>query len=522
MKRTEKDNQLIRLNIAMSYPVKWDERKIMNNFVQNFYDALGAERFGERFRHRMEGTMLTLSADEGFAEDWLFYLGASSKRGGEGGYAGGFGEGFKIAALTALRDYHLSIELESRGWTLRVTSVPGMIAGEKTRFLAYEIGNRPFQEETVLRIGGVTEKFREELESVMTRFFYDGNRLLGECIVSAEDFAVYTAVQDSHAAGVLGCLFASYEKRGCIYVPLVICNHTYKPYEDDRDRDRFSKYQIRECINSVFEKLDPATSFTILEYFRKVWNGRDRRGYHAMDWRSTLHILIGNIAGSRKQTAGFYSRYGRQLIIRDTKRREPDRNKIAMALAWFRLMPTRNQYRFVIEDFRELGIQSVCSLCEAAGGFTAEREPDQTEYERIMILKKAAQETLGDLLLLDPWPRCRILVNPEAPVEGYTKVRTVRERRNIYGLKICARAEYVYLQAYLFQDRAFPMAFVTYAHELLHAYGGDNTGSFHRALFLMNTKILQKAESFQKYEREWDRRTHQNGHCDRLPRPLEL
>jgi len=252
MKRTEKDNQLIRLNIAMSYPVKWDERKIMNNFVQNFYDALGAERFGERFRNRMEGTMLTLSADEGFAEDWLFYLGASSKRGGEGGYAGGFGEGFKIAALTALRDYHLSIELESRGWTLRVTSVPGMIAGEKTRFLAYEIGNRPFQEETVLRIGGVTEKFREELESVMTRFFYDGNRLLGECIVSAEDFAVYTAVQDSHAAGVLGCLFASYEKRGCIYVPLVICNHTYKPYEDDRDRDRFSKYQIRECINSVF------------------------------------------------------------------------------------------------------------------------------------------------------------------------------------------------------------------------------------------------------------------------------
>ena len=85
MKRTEKDNQLIRLNIAMSYPVKWDERKIMNNFVQNFYDALGAERFGERFRNRMEGTMLTLSADEGFAEDWLFYLGASSKRGGEGG-----------------------------------------------------------------------------------------------------------------------------------------------------------------------------------------------------------------------------------------------------------------------------------------------------------------------------------------------------------------------------------------------------------------------------------------------------
>lgn len=376
MKDEESRKQLIRLNIVMSYPVKWNEYKIIENFVQNFYDATGPRDFGRRFRYSVEGTTLTMSSDTGFDEKWLQYLGTSSKREGGKSYAGRFGEGFKVAALTSVRDYHLGVDMESRDWTLHVTSVPGVIDGREVSFLAYELGKRPYREESVLRLSGITKTFVDQMEYAMTQFFYEENHLLGRCIVSTDQYAVYTVGQNSRCRGEGGYVFASYENRGRISIPLVVCNHTYKPDEDDRDRDWFSGYQIWRCIDDVFVNLDPDISFTVLEYFRKVWNGRDRSSRHALNWEGLLWLLIRNITRDPRVVSKFYSRYGGALIIRDTEAEEPDKNRRAMALAWFRHTAIRHQYRFVTEKFRLLGIKTVCELCEEMGGYTADRAPD--------------------------------------------------------------------------------------------------------------------------------------------------
>ncbi|MDE7185883.1 MAG: hypothetical protein K2O40_15775 [Lachnospiraceae bacterium] len=45
---------LIRLGIAMDYQVKWGMRRILRDFVQNFYDSIGAERFGDEFEYKWE------------------------------------------------------------------------------------------------------------------------------------------------------------------------------------------------------------------------------------------------------------------------------------------------------------------------------------------------------------------------------------------------------------------------------------------------------------------------------------
>lgn len=44
----------IRLNLVMTYPVLWRANTIMNNFIQNFYDAVGLDRFADGFHYTMD------------------------------------------------------------------------------------------------------------------------------------------------------------------------------------------------------------------------------------------------------------------------------------------------------------------------------------------------------------------------------------------------------------------------------------------------------------------------------------
>lgn len=267
------DHELVNLNIVMTYPVKWNKFKILNNYIQNFYDALGIQDFGRHFHYDYIDGTLTMSSDRRFAKEWLYYMGASTKRKNGEKYAGGFGEGFKIAALTSIRDYGLSVEMESRDWTLQATCIPGEIDDRSVEFLAYKTGNRPFQDNAVLRLGNVPEHFLDDIEVIMEHFYYEGNALFGKCLVKTEDYAVYEAVQDPRNRSQFGYVFASFQRRNTIYIPLVICNHLFHPDEDDRDRDDLSRYQTQRCINDVFRKLDAETSLCILRYFRKAWKG---------------------------------------------------------------------------------------------------------------------------------------------------------------------------------------------------------------------------------------------------------
>ncbi len=498
------DHELVNLNVVMTYPVKWNPYKIINNYVQNFYDALGPHEFQRSFHYEYSDGTLMMSSDRGFAKEWLYYMGASTKRGNGTKYAGGFGEGFKIAALTSIRDFGLSVDMESRDWTLRAVRVPGEIDGQAVEFLAYETGSRPFQENALLRLGNVPEDFLTDVEYVISHFYYEGNPLFGKCLAQAEDYAIYEAVQNPRNRQAFGHVFASYQKRNTIYVPLVICNHRYKPDEDDRDRDDLSSYQTQQCIIEVFRKLDAQTSLNILRYFRSVWKGWEKRGYHRMDWIPVMHVLIWNIRSTPLVVKQFQEEYLSQLIIRDQERHEQDVNRRRMALWWFQQNPIRTQYHQVHDVFLPLGVKTICQLCEEMDGYTAERDPDSTESEQIRILRTAAQDILGDLIVVHPWPGCRILLNEKAPVAGYTKIIRHRGKKNRYGLQVTAKADYVYLQSWLLEHGTFGNAFATYAHELLHAYGGDTSIHFHKALYYMNQLIIRKMDRFACYKECWE------------------
>lgn len=42
---------LIKLGIAMDYPVEWDFERILRDLIQNFYDSIGYENFAKEFHY---------------------------------------------------------------------------------------------------------------------------------------------------------------------------------------------------------------------------------------------------------------------------------------------------------------------------------------------------------------------------------------------------------------------------------------------------------------------------------------
>ena len=498
------DFELVQLSIVMTYPVKWTVYQIVNNFIQNFYDALGNSEFCKSFHVEYTDGTLMMSADKGFAKEWLYYMGASSKRGTDEFSAGGFGEGFKIAALTSFRDYGLDIEMEARDWKLHVTQTQAAIDGHPVRFLAYEVSSRPFCEASVLYLRNTPMEFYEKSMDIIHNFYYDGNPLFGRLIAKGNDYAIYEAVERPGKKGVSGYLFASCEMRNSWYdVPLVFCNHRYHPSEDDRDRLFFSLSDTKWCILEIVEQLDAARSMELLGYLKKKWSGAFQAKY-TFDWTTVITRLVENICKNKAVRDQFMKEYSEKLIIRDTRRLTYDKDKRIMAYEWFSHSSLHEKYHLVHPAFRPLGIQTICELCQKMDGFTAERSPDLKEKKYIEILRMTAEKVLKDLVCQDIWPDCKILVNKKAPVEGYTKITKYKGKKNIYGMRAAASARYVYLQAYLFADGVFKKAFVVYAHELLHQFGGDNTLQFHRALVIMNRKILENRAVLKEAEERWE------------------
>ena len=113
----------------MQLQVKWDMYKILRDFIQNFYDSVPNTEFNKRFSYEYNDKNLIMKCtNASFNYEWLLHIGASSKTNTEEkDFAGYFGEGFKVAALCAMRDYNLGIKTSSSKVGTRFSNVSGSI-----------------------------------------------------------------------------------------------------------------------------------------------------------------------------------------------------------------------------------------------------------------------------------------------------------------------------------------------------------------------------------------------------------
>ena len=206
--------QTIALNIVLSYPIKWTKYQVLRDIVQNFYDDIGVNNFGNLFKteYKTNEKILILSTtSKGFSYEWLLHMGASTKQDEPGKFAGLFGEGFKVASLCALRDYNWKINIRSRNWSIEVCTLSTTVDGKLLEQLAYNVlEDCSYSTETVLTIQPFSKEDAGLFEEVVLGFYYPENPLFGSCIFENKYAAIYERSRQPKPA----CMPASINMHG--------------------------------------------------------------------------------------------------------------------------------------------------------------------------------------------------------------------------------------------------------------------------------------------------------------------
>jgi len=112
-----------------------------------------------------------------FSYEWLTYIGGSTKTGRDG-YAGKYGEGFKIALLCLVKLGGDAV-MSSGSWELRPCEYMEDIGGQKVRMFGYRMKERKDDGFTTLELYGIPasdEHIRIAREALL-EFFYPQNVL---------------------------------------------------------------------------------------------------------------------------------------------------------------------------------------------------------------------------------------------------------------------------------------------------------------------------------------------------------
>lgn len=488
--------QRVKLNIAMSYPVKWTVYGVMRDYIQNFYDAVGPEFFGEKFVYNYENETLTMSADKGFCKDWLMYMGASSKRNNEKSYAGKYGEGFKIASLVAHRDFGFQVTMESRDWKLVVVQDEERIGEEKFSVLAYDIEEREWMGGARLTLRGVSEENYQIFLGEIEKFCYKGNSRFGRCVVESEGYAIYQSNE-----GQVGCLYINYQERERFQLPVIICNHQYEVTKDDRDRVQISRADVRRSMIEVVRKLSPQQAVEVLVLFERCWDGRLKTDVH-FDASEVIRELIYCICRDKKAKEIFCARFMDKIL--GMWWQDGIRLKKRIAWNWYKHSQFCSKYRVVMCEFSLLGIEGILDLCKRNSGFQVYAKPNEIEKSYIKVLEEMARDVFGDLICYEQLPECEVIINENVPIDGLARLYPEKLRGMAgNGMMVKYSNRKVFLRKRLFEENKFGEAMSVYMHELLHQFGGDNSPYFCQALTRLNLRIAEEAEKLEEVEMEW-------------------
>lgn len=503
--------RLVSLNLVYDYPVYWDRFKVLRDFVQNLYDALQWPEWERRFSYSLvDGTLTLNAADVGFSYEWLLHIGASTKRGDSTGFAGHFGEGFKIASLCALRDHGWHISLRSRDWTLDVTTAELKVDGHSLQSLAYAIAREPAcRPDTELRIAPFQD--RELLNAVLLSFYYPGNPLFGEPIWESRSCAVYHRSNMPKPAGYpgttddwgTGIVFAGYQALGSFRNPLIFCRHDAR--QTDRDRRHFFRMDVVRLVQQTVRDLPPGPSAEVLKTLRRRWNDQPTTHFDFDTWSGIVRTLVVNIADSPEQAEAWRRAYPGLLVAPRVKRSNISAcNRRRQALDWWRSQRGRSG-QLVQEAFGRLGYQTLEEACQRAAGFSTPRPPDAFERARIELLEALACRLAPDLFERTGFPICQVIESDTAIWQGMAScVRVSGRLEHFRGIPIRYRQQYVAIKRYVLVSARLGTALSTYLHEVAHVFGGDRSAAFSEALSALMAVLVENADTIGEWRERWE------------------
>lgn len=498
----------VNLNLVWDYPVYWSKYKVLRDLVQNFYDAVGPAEWHRRFQFRIEGDALYLRTTEtGFSYEWLLHIGASTKRDSPSSFAGHFGEGFKIAALCATRDFYWNVELASRAWALRVVHSQTRIEGKAIRTLAYrvwdELPERPHSE---LCLWPFVPADTEVLQAALASFFHDENPLFGEKLWADSTAAIYlrsnvpkpSALPTTYEHQGAGVVFVGRQALGSVRYPLVLALHDYR--QTDRERNALYGTQVLEVGRAVASRMSASAAMRLLVLLRREWRARRRTKYDFASYQDLISALVERIARDPVVTDHFRRDHPHLLVAGRVRAGDiAARNRRTQALAWLRTVPVRHQ--LVQVSFAQLGYSTLEAACQAADGFTVVREPMGAERAAIELLRDVTTRCFADLFDVEQLPPTQILKDGAGVWMGMAvcvPARSKGPRSRRFDLPFVA------LKRHLLTPGRGSEALSTYLHELAHMYGPDASARFSHLLTDIARESIRHADEMKRFLAQWD------------------
>jgi len=500
----------IPLNIMLSYPVKWTKHQVLRDIVQNFYDEAGMLCFNKKFKtkYTIDDNTVTISlGSKGFSYEWLLHMGASTKQGKTGEYAGFFGEGFKVASLCALRDYGWKIAMRSRNWHIEVCTLSITVDGKTLQQLAYNLTEGlPNSSETSLTIQPFSKDDSNLLDEVVLGFYFPENPLFAKCIFNNKAVAIYERSKQSKPksmpAGLKvngdGIVYIAFQARGAFTLPLVICHHKFTI--DNRDRYDIYFGTILDIFIDLIDYIDAKTSCYLLEKFEKYWYDYPDNKNDVDSWYSVIRKLIRKIAYTDTKVRNDFVKRHTNLVVCERPTSIHTRNQKTQALIWKE--GSLPDACLVQDSFSLLGYNTIVELCEKAGGFNIVRNPDSHEQNTFKILETTAKEIFKDFFSF--YPACLIIENDSSVYNGTAyMIKNNKIMYNCCGYRIRYRLEKIAIRRSSFAKESFVKAFSTYCHELCHCFGGDASMPFSRALTEVITLTMKNDKVLENSNRLW-------------------
>lgn len=497
---------LIKLEIAIDYPIQWEFNRVFRDLIQNFYDSILSEEFNEKFRYIFELEdngyhVLMETCQTEFSYEWLTYVGGSTKTESDGEYIGKYGEGFKMAALRIMQMGGMSLTMHSQNWVISPVTYFETIDGHTIPMLGYDYREVQDDGNTRLEIKGVKECHRLVLEEALLDFCYPENKLLGRLIGKGTEWELYERSEiqipcRQNDTTLKGVLYINNLARGRLDLPIVI-NYKTKIYYDSRSRETLENYRTIDLLHEVIQKLDSKTSLYLLEMLEKKWNEYPKDANDIYTKYYMVCQLARNVASDEKTAKIFKEKY-KELVYIDRKTNDTLHNKVIdETTAWSKNNNTR---RVVNPIFRLLGAESLVVEYEQMKN-SLYKQPTELENIRADIL----YSVLGEIIpvrLTDKMPEIVIdedekgQFNPLQFAEKNYK-RINREKKKKYEIhKLAFRHED-------FQDDAYHNSLIKMADALLHVYGTDRSSTLTMLLTHLGQWILEGVDVIEIYENKW-------------------
>ncbi|MDE6641682.1 MAG: hypothetical protein K2K63_14300 [Acetatifactor sp.] len=530
-RESRNDPTLIPLGIAMDYRVKWNVHRILRDFIQNFYDSIGCEQFADEFQYKWEILeekrihIRMRTYGRSFSYEWLTYIGGSTKT-GKHGYAGEYGEGFKVALLCLVKLGGDAV-MSSGSWELRPCEYTEKIEGRKINMFGYHMREREDDGFTTLELYGIPasdENVRYVKEGLLD-FFYPKNPLLADEIETAERYAVYARsavkVPCEEYTDIKGIFYYKYIARGRLPFPAVIhMTEVFRNFDCDRSREILSEATVVGAVYKMVETLSPEASFWMLRQMEGQWQelptSEKDRPADLNTWYYVICQLVRNVSSEPKWIKRFAQEYplekyayiergggdsGKNRLLREAKRWFEQENK------------GENRRRLINPIFRLLGVASVFQEYTEKED-TLYRALDEKEQERAELLRACARMIF--LVLSNEAPMPKILVHTEKKTKKgrlclqygilpYAETKTVRvflggnENQHIrYRVE-----EVVMEEEDLSTGTEFQKALLKYLGACVHMYGAERSERSNGVLTYIGAILYHLRGKVEAYEGRW-------------------